>query len=187
MQQIQKSFLEIGKRMTERQISFAVIGHEMLAKAQVRNTDLMIAAQRFRALVLPVGVDLPEQATQKLKRFEDAGGWIFRARPSLSDANFGKLAGIYKNGVLSIKSDRLIVGRFIRDERNILLVVNVAAKPYTGAVKVAEKAEWIIAEPAGGQIENAQINENGWIALSLPAHGSMLLIGPSKTLKTSTR
>ncbi len=144
-----------------------------------------MGTQRFKTLVLPAGVELPEQAAQKLKQFDDAGGRIFRAEPSLSDADFQKLAGIYQNGALTLKSDRIVVGRFVRDDRDILLVVNVAAKPYTGAVTVAKAAEWVVAEPAGGRLEQAQAKEDGRIDLSLPPHGTVLLIGPRKAVKTS--
>ncbi len=187
MQQIQKSFLELGQRMVRRQISFAVVDHELLAGAEVRDSDLIIGPQRFQALVLPAGVDLPKPAAKKLERFEDAGGQVFRAEPSMSETDFGTLAGIYESGTLSIKSDRIIVGRFVRDERDILLVVNVAAKTYTGAVKVIKAAEWVVAEPAGGRLKQAKVDEDGQIAVSLPPHGAVLLIGPRKTVKTSAR
>jgi hypothetical protein len=180
MQQIQKSFLELGRRMLKRQISFAVTDHEFLANAEVRNSDLIIGPQRFEALVLPAGVELPGQVAEKLKRFEDSGGRIFRAEPLLSEADFSMLSGIYENGALSVKSDRIIVGRFVRDERDILLVVNVGAKPYTGAVKAAEANEWVAAEPAGGRLERAGVDENGRITVSLPPRGALLLIGPRK-------
>ncbi len=185
MQQIQKSFLELGRRMLQRQISFAVVDHELLANAQIRDSDLIIGAQRFIAVVLPTGVELPEPVAEKLKRFEDVGGRIFRAEPSLSDADFGEMAGIYENGALSVESDRIIVGRFIRDGRDILLIVNVAAKPYTGAIKVTKAAEWIVAETANGRLKWAKVHKNGQVALSLPPHGVVLLIGPRKTVRKS--
>jgi hypothetical protein len=187
MQQIQKSFLELGQRMVTRQISFGLVDHELLANAQIRDSDLIVGPQRFKSLVLPAGVELPEQAAQKLKRFEDAGGRIFRAEPSLSDADFGKPAGVYQNGALSVKSDRIVVGRFERDERDILLVVNVAVKAYTGAVEAATAAEWLAAEPGSGQFERAKVDEDGQIALSLPPHGAVLLIGSRNTATTSAR
>ena len=185
MQQIQKSFLDLGQRMVMERISFAVIDHELLASAKVGDSDLTIGTQRFKALVLPTGVELPEQAVQKLKLFENAGGRIFRAGPSLSNVDFGKLSGLYKNGVLTVKSDRIIVGRFIRDERSILLFVNVASKPYTGAVNVIKAADWIIAKPADGRFEKAKVDGNGQIALSLQPHGTVLLIGPRQIAETS--
>lgn len=185
IQQIQKSFLELGQRMVTRQISFGLVDHELLANAQIRDSDLIVGPQRFKALVLPAGVELPEQAAQKLKKFEDAGGRIFGAEPSLSDADFGKLAGIYQNGALNVKSDRIIVGRFERDERYILLVVNVSSRPYTGTVKAATAAEWIIAKPSSGRLERAKVTEAGRIAVTLPPRGAVLLIGPRKTVRKS--
>ena len=188
MQQIQSSFLELGRRMLERQISFAIVDHELLANAEVSDSDLLIWPQRFEALVLPAGVELPELVAKKLKRFEDDGGLVFQAEPSLSKTDFGKLAGIYENGALSVKSDRIVVGRFVRDDRDILLVVNVAAKPYTGAVRVAKAAnKWVVAEPADGRLERAEVKEAGRIAVSLPPHAAVLLIGPRKNPKTSAR
>ncbi|MGB2809319.1 MAG: hypothetical protein WBC22_16375 [Sedimentisphaerales bacterium] len=183
MQQIQKSFLEIGQRMVRRQISFAMVDHELLAGAEVRDAGLWIGGQRFKALVLPAGVDLPKPVTEKLERFEDAGGQVFRAKASQPEIDFDTLAGIYESGVLSVKSDRIIVGRFVRDERDILLVVNVASKPYTGAVSAKNAAEWLVAEPAGGRLGKAKVDEAGRISLSLPPRGAVLLIGPRKTVK----
>ena len=180
MQQIQKSFLELGQRMVTRQISFGLVDHELLANAQIRDSDLIVGPQRFKGLVLPADVKLPEQAAETVKKFEDVGGMIFRAEPSLSDADFGKLASIYENGALSVKSDRIVVGRFERDERHILLVVNVAAKAYTGAVRVEKAAEWLAAEPGSGQVERAKVTEAGRIAVSLPPRGAVLLISPRK-------
>jgi hypothetical protein len=183
MQQIQKSFLELGQRMVRRQISFAVVDHELLAGAEVRNSDLIIGPQWFKALVLPAGVDLPKPAVKKLERFEDASGQVFRAKASQPEVDFDTLAGIYESGALSVKSDRIIVGRFVRDGRDILLVVNVASKPYTGAVTAKNAAEWLVAEPASGRIDRAKVNKTGQITVSLPPRGAVLLIGPRKTMK----
>jgi hypothetical protein len=185
MQQIQKSFLELGQRMVTRQISFGLVDHELLVNAHVRNSDLIVGPQRFKALVLPAGVELLEQAAQKLEQLEDSGGRVFRAETSLSDADFEKLAGIYENGALSVKSDRIIFGRFVRDDRDILLVVNAAAKPYTGAVKVTKAAEWLVAEPGSGRLERAKVDEDERITISLPPHAALLLIGPQKMVNKS--
>jgi hypothetical protein len=183
LQQIQKSFLELGQRMVRRQISFAVVDHELLSGAEVRNSDLIIGPQRFEALVLPAGVELPELVAKKLKRFEDVGGQVFRAKASQPEIDFDTLAGIYESGALSEKSDRIIVGRFVRDGRDILLVVNVAAKLYTGAVKAAKTSEWLVAEPASGRLGKAKVDGAGQISISLPPRGAVLLIGPRKTVK----
>jgi len=183
MQQIQKSFLELGQRMVRRQISFAVVDHEFLAGAEVRDSGLWIGGQRFKALVLPAGVELPKPATEKLAQFEDAGGQVFRAKASQVEVDFTKPASIYESGALSVKSDRIVVGRFVRDERDILLVVNVGAKPYIGEVTAKNAADWLVAEPGSGRLEQVRVVEAGQISISLPPRGSVLLIGPRRTMK----
>jgi hypothetical protein len=183
MQQIQKSFLELGKQMVRRQIYFAVVDHELLAGAEVHNAGLLIGGQRFNALVLPTGVDLPKPVTKKVERFEEAGGQVFRAKAPQAEVDFTKLAVIYESGAMSVKSDRIIVGRFTRDSRDILLVVNVGAKPYVGAVTAKNAAEWIVAEPTSGKLEEAKVVEAGQISITLPPRGSVLLIGPGKSMK----
>jgi hypothetical protein len=182
-QQIQKSFLELGQQMVKRQISFAVVDHELLTGADVRDAGLWIGGQGFRALVLPAGVELPKSAARKMEQFEDAGGKVFRAKASQAEVDFIKPAGIYESGALSVKSDRIIVGRFVRDERDILLVVNVGAKPYIGAVTSKNAAKWLVAEPANGKLERVKVDEAGRISISLPPRGSVLLIGPRRTNK----
>ncbi len=183
MQQIHKSFLELGQRMVRGQISFAIVDHELLAEAEIRDAGLWIGGQRFKALVLPAGVELPESAARKLEQFEDAGGKVFRTKTSQSEADFTKSTDIYESGVLSVKSDRIIVGRFVRDERDILLVVNVGVKPYIGAVTAKNAAHWLVAEPSSGKLEQAKVDEAEQISISLPPRGSVLLIGPRRTMK----
>ncbi|MDH4242055.1 MAG: hypothetical protein OEW48_21040, partial [Phycisphaerae bacterium] len=187
MQQIQKSFLELGQWMVRRQISFALVDHELLAHADIRDAGLWIGGQGFKALVLPAGLELPKPVTEKLESFEYTGGQVFRAKASQPEIDFDTPAGIYENGALSVKSDRIVVGRFVRDERDILLVVNVGEKPYIGAVASKNAAEWLVAEPASGRLERAKVDEAGQISISLPPRGAVLLIGPRKTMKTSGR
>jgi hypothetical protein len=185
MQQIQKSLLELGQQMVRRQISFAVVDHELLAGAEVRDAGLWIGGQGFKALVLPLCVELPKSAARKMEQFEDAGGKIFRAKISEVEVDFIKPADIYESGALSVKSERIIVGRFVRDERDILLVVNVGSKPYIGAVTAKNSGEWLVADPASGQLERAKVVGAGQISISLPPRGTVLLIGPLRTMKIS--
>jgi len=187
MQQIQKSFMELGQEMVRRQISFAIFDHELLAGAKVRDAGLWIGGQRFKALVLPAAVELPKSTARKLEQFEDAGGKVFRTKASRAEVDFNKSAGIYESGALSVKSDKIIVGRFVRDERDILLVVNVGVKPYIGAVTAKDAAHWLVAEPSSGKLEQAKVDEAGQISISLPPRGSLLLIGPRKTMKNPSQ
>ncbi|MBW8040756.1 MAG: hypothetical protein FVQ85_12230 [Planctomycetes bacterium] len=183
MQQIQRSFLELGQQMVKRQIPFAIVDHELLAGADVSGAGLRIGAQRFRALVLPGGVELPKPASDKVELFRASGGHVFRAKTSQPEIDFNVLASTYTSGALSVKSDRIIVGRFVRDGRYILLIVNVGAKPYIGAVAAQNSAQWLVAEPDSGHLERSKVAEAGQISVSLAPRGAVMLIGPRKTME----
>lgn len=206
MQQLVKSFLQLGQRMVRRQISFAVVDHELLAGAKVRDAGpvrnsatgehpgkgeisngagMWIGRQQFGAIVLPAGVELPKSAAEKVDRFKAAGGQVFGEKGPGSGVDFNALAGIYNSGLLSVRSDRVVVGRFVRDGREILAVVNVAARPYIGGVAVKNGETWLVADPASGQIEPAKTDKVGRVAVLLPPRGAVVLIGPLTKTKTT--
>lgn len=178
MQQLVKSFLQLGQRMVRGQISFAVVDHELLAGAKVHGAGMWIGRQQFGAIVLPAGVELPKSAAEKVDRFKAAGGQVFGEKGPGAGVDFNALAGIYNSGLLSVRSDRVVVGRFVRDGREILAVVNVAARPYIGGVAVKNGKMWLVADPASGRIEPAKTDKVGRVAVLLPPRGAVVLIGP---------
>jgi len=199
MQQLVKSFLQIGQRMVRRQISFAVVDHELLAGAKVQDAGtvrnsaigehpekgeisngavMWIGRQWFSTLVLPVGVELPKLAEEKIDRFKTAGGQVFQEKGSRMGIDFNALAGVYESGLLSVPTDRVVVGRFVRDGRELLAVVNVADRPYIGGIAVNKGESWLVADPASGRVEPAKIDEDGRVAVSLLSRGMVVLISP---------
>jgi hypothetical protein len=182
--QIVKSFTRLGELMVTRQIPFALVDHELLADAKVCSGGMWIGGQQFAALVLPAGVKLPASAAAKVDRFKAAGGRMFREKVSEPGIDFNALAGVYENGALSVRTERVVVGRFTRDGREMLLVVNVGTRPYTGKVAAKNEAGWLVADPASGKIERAKTDGTGEIVLSLPSYSTVLLIGPPPNAKT---
>ena len=177
-QQIVSSFLQLGQNMVCHQISFAVADHEVLSAANVREGKLCVNTQKFDALVLPFGVELPKIVAENTARFEAEGGLVLRDGDSESGLDFKKLSAVYPTGTLTVQNDRVVVGRFVRDGRNIVCAVNVGDKPYAGAVAVSDSSRWVVANPANGQIERAETVQDGTITVSLPPRGTLLLIGP---------
>jgi hypothetical protein len=189
-QQIVNSFLNIGQRMVKEQISFAIIDHELLASAKVFDKGLQIAGQRFEALVLPAEVELPEQALYRsgagqaaavVENFKASGGKVIQDNTSEQAINFNSLDSVYTSCRLAAPNDRIIVGRFQREGRDILLLVNVANKPYSGKISGKNSAHWLIAHPDNGNIERITTDESGRIAISIPSHGVILLISGPQT------
>jgi hypothetical protein len=176
MQQIVNSFLRLGQQIVKKQISFVVADHELLASAEVRDNDIWIAGHRFEVLVLPASVELPEAAEAIVKKFEATGGEVLRDNTSGQGIDFDSLGNIYTSGKLAVPNDQIIVGRFSRQGRKILILVNVGSNPYSGKVLVGNSAQWLIAHPDSGQVEPITTDESGDLAISLPSHGVITLI-----------
>ena len=177
MRQIVGSFLKLGQRMVREQISFAVTDHELLERAEVRDGSIWIAGRRFEALVLPARVELPASASKVIRQFEAAGGMVLLDTDSGKGADLDSLSDIYPSGRLAEPNERIIVGRFERQGRDILVVVNVATESYAGKMSAKPDTQWLIAHPDSGQIERIATDDSGRIALSLPPRGVVLLIG----------
>ena len=174
LRDIVNSFMDLGQRMTRGQISFVMADHEMLATSRVQGDTIHIGSGSFKALVLPAGVELPPLADQKVKQFEAGGGRVLRATRS---ANMD-LAFAYDGGVISPALERIVVGRFARAGRAVILVVNVGGAGYDGVMMARDAAKWIVGDPATGTIGPVEADRQGRIVLSLPPRATRILVGP---------
>jgi len=174
--QIVSSFMQLGQQMLRRQISFALVDHELLSRAEIRDNTIWIGERRFEALVLPALVELPVMLALVVERFKAAGGKVLSDKHSGRGMDYDSLSRIYMNGRLAASNDRVVVGRFKRDSRDILIVVNVAPEPYVGDFSIEQGTRWLIAYPDSGKIEPIETDNSGKIALSLPPRGVVLLI-----------
>jgi hypothetical protein len=181
LRDIVNSFMNLGQRMTRGQISFAIADHEMLAAGRIQGDTIHIGSGSFKALVLPAGVELPSPAKQQVRQFEAGGGRVLRATPSAS-ADLASVAAIYDSGFVSPMSERIVVGRFTRTGREMVLVVNVGGAGYNGAITARDAARWIVADPAAGTIGPVEVDAQGRIVLSLPPRAARILIGPARSV-----
>jgi hypothetical protein len=168
--------------MTRRQISFALIDHELLAAVEMGEGRIVVNGRAFDALVLPAGVEIPKSGAEKMNLFKASGGKVL-ADGADGNAQMDGLAALYGSGALSSPNERIVVGRFVRDGKDILLVVNVAAEQYNGAVTAQNASTWLAADPASGRIGPAATDSNGNIVLSMPPRTALLLIGPGRIEK----
>ena len=172
---IVNSFMSLGRQMTRRRISFTLADHNILADAQIRHGLLWVKGRAFDALVLPAAVELPERVAKVAEQLKSHGGTVIQAGPQAPDFDAISPAA----GTLSPPTDRIVIGRFTRDGRQILLVVNVGAQSYSGKISIENPESWLAADPATGRIEGTETDETGSILLSLPPRASLLLIGPA--------
>jgi len=177
LQNIQNSFSDLSRHMVRNQISFALIDHELLADAKISPDGIQINNHQFKALVLPAEVQLPPPTAETVIRFETADGNVFRAKLPHPQLDFAALAQCYPSGKLDTPNDNIIVGRFVREDRNILIVVNVGPTDYAGNLTLDNRYKWLAAHPDSGKIDLVKPLEMGKIKLALPARATVILIG----------
>jgi hypothetical protein len=176
LQQTVNSFLTLGQRMIRRQIPFALVDHELLSGAEVRDGSLWIGGYPFAALVLPAGTELPESAASVVNRFKIAGGRVFSAGTTRAEIDFDSLSAVSPDTRLTPPNERIVVGRFSRAGRDIHVLVNVAGEPYTGMISLDANAQRLILHPADGRIEQVSANASGELTLAIPPRTAILLI-----------
>jgi len=179
-QMLVSSFMELGQQMVRRQVAFALADHELLSRADVRGSQLNVRGHRFGALVLPAGALLPETAMEKIEQFKSNGGIVIQPVKQGAGIDFKKLSGLYTGGSLSAPNDRIVLGRFRRDGREILILVNVSSEPYHGGISCRKSAAWLAADPGTGRIDMAT-TDAGKVKISLKPHSAIFLIGTPLT------
>jgi hypothetical protein len=174
--QIVKSFNQLGRQMLTQQISFLLVDRELLAKAGVRNGKLKIGGREYAALVVPAGVQLSELPVA-VKGLADKGGLVLQDSSGDRPMDLSRLAALYPTGLIEPACADIVVGRFERAGRQILLLVNTAGQSYTGSVRTGDVRSWWLADPATGKIEKTAVPQAGRLTLSLPAQSAVLLVG----------
>ncbi len=178
LQRIVGSFMGLGQRLTRGQVSFVMADHEMLAAARVEGNSLYLADKPFRAVVLPAEVSLPEATAAVLKRFEAAGGCVLRETAGRK-IDPVTVASVYVNGRLNEPAERLVVGRFAREGRAMILVVNVSDTGCKRTMTLHDADRWVAADPATGAITAVETTGPGQVTLALPAKAARVFIGPT--------
>lgn len=179
-QMLVNSFMELGQQMVRRQVAFALADHELLSRADVRGSQLNVRGHRFGALVLPAGAMLPETAMEKIEQFRSNGGVVIQPAKQGTGIDFKKLSGLYAGGSLSTPNDRIILGSFRRDGREILILVNVSSEPYNGDIACRKSAAWLAADPGTGRVDRAA-TDAGKVKISLKPRSAIFLIGEPLT------
>lgn len=181
--QLIDSFMRLGRHLATAQVPFMLADHETLAGAEVREGRLWVGRQSFTALVLPDGVELPDAAARIVEQFRPAGGHVLRDDMKAACRMGEEASRRTAAGRLHPAFDQVVLGRFKREGREILLLVNVGKQDYKGELAVAVPGRWTLADPADSGIREITAGPTssggGRIALSLAAGRTLLLVGPA--------
>jgi hypothetical protein len=177
--QLVASTLRLGQMLQRSQVPFTLIDHENLARADVQADGLLsIGGRRYQSLVLPIGVNLPKPAAAILERFSQAGGRVLRDGVGDATGSPESLTkALHPAAKVRPASPQIVLGRFTRDEREIILMVNVGAQTYEGNLSPPTSGTWLSLDPATGAGERAAVNDRGDLSLVLKARQTRLLVG----------
>ncbi len=176
---VEASFLRTGRRLVEMQIPLAIADDALLATASVDGGEIGIGAQRFSVLLLPDAARTNDIAGAVVRRFRAAGGTVLRDATE-KPVDLRSLRELAAGVRLEPATQRVVVGRFLREDREILLLVNVAKGAWQGRAVLPTRREWWIADPATGTIETANATEDGAMPLQLAPRTALLVVGEPK-------
>jgi hypothetical protein len=161
-----RSTLQLGRTLQRGQVPFTLIDHDNLARAEIRSDgSLTIGGRSYRSLILPSGVALPNAAAAVLDQFSAGGGVVLRGG---QDTTANSLVAALKPVVrIQPASPRIALGRFSRDQKDIIVVVNVGNESYQGVLFFPASGNSLALDPAIGAIERAAVKEDGKISLAL--------------------
>jgi hypothetical protein len=138
----------------------------------------MVKGRSFDALLLPAGAQLPPQLAALAARLAAQGRLMQDGDPAKA-VDLNRLSQLRPTGRLELASDKVVLGRFVRDGRSLLLLVNAGATPYEGRARVLkDAARWLQADPATGQITACKALDAEAISVSLPANAALQFVGP---------
>jgi hypothetical protein len=175
--QVVHSFMRLGQTLQRHQVPFTLIDHEHLAKASVEGgTTLTLQGHHFKTLLVPQNVHFPAGAAALVQGLNDKGGGMVRDRAgqTLFGPALCKIIGPAEQLVPSC--EYLALGRFERDGRTILLLVNVGRNEYQGVLRTSWKGDALALDPATGNVKVVHFRE-GAVHLSLAGLQTLFLIG----------
>lgn len=175
-QRIVGSFMRLGRTLQRSQIPFTPVDHENLASAAIDPSGkLVIGGHSFEALVLPEDVKLPREVEDVVDTFRQRGGRVLVDQPAALTGDV-LMTALQPAHRISPPSERIAIGRFLRDGRCILLVVNVGREAYQGHLTADAATTWHLMDPANGAIQPITADAAGNIRLSLAPRQAILLI-----------
>ncbi len=181
--QLVESCQRLGQILQRKQIPFTLIDHENLLRAEV-HTDgsLKVGHQRYRSIVVPCGVELPDSVAAMLQRFTSAGGRVLRDKDGETALAPEALATALQPVVkIQPASSQVALGQFVRDGQDIVVVVNVGTQIYEGQLTAPNAGDWLLLDPATGTIDRASRSGDGHLRLTLGVRQTQLLVGQPTT------
>ncbi|MBC7337447.1 MAG: hypothetical protein H5U01_14440, partial [Clostridia bacterium] len=152
------------------------IDHEHLARAGVTPRGTLRAGNaEIATLVFPMGVELPPEAQKVVEQFAAQKGRVIHDSPERTINAGNAVAWIQPDLSIQPPNDRIVLGRFSRDDHTILVLVNVGQEIYHGSLRGVTEHAWMQLDPATGG-KQMVTPQNNALNLELAPYQTLLFV-----------
>ncbi|MGQ9604670.1 MAG: hypothetical protein ACUVTW_00585 [Thermogutta sp.] len=175
-QELAGSYYRLGQSLQRRQIPFVLVDHEFFAAGRVTaEGKLRLGGAELSALLLPSSAELPPDAAKVAADWRAAGGKVIQDTAAQPIGVNNVRDAVTPDIVVEPPEDALTLGRFTRDGREILLLVNVGSSEWTGHVRSPKLGTWQILNPHSATAEYREVGAEG-LSLTLPPREARILV-----------
>jgi hypothetical protein len=177
-QKIVSSFMKLGSLLQQSQIPFVIIDHEFLSKGKINsNGELKVEDGAYNAILIPQNVELPLDVSKVIDNFKNRGGKVLIDGSEKTINSSETLIEILRPEYsISPQNKYIALGRFIRNGKEILLIVNTSNESYSGYITSQLSSDWFLLDLDNGEITKSKKNESGQILIDLNPRQAKIII-----------
>lgn len=175
-QRLVQSFNRLGQILVRAQVPFALADYEALGQCKVERGWLTIGSTSYSALIVPREARLPSGCAGKLDTFAGGGGRVVldKGPANLEVQSLREKLSLPES--LEPARDSVVMGRFVRDGRRVLVLLNVGMKPYAGMLRHSSPGGGMYLDPASGRIDAGSLSAPGKSSLRLAPRQALLWV-----------
>ncbi|GAB4132496.1 hypothetical protein [Thermopirellula anaerolimosa] len=175
-QRLVSSYYRLGQSLQRRQIPFVLTDHDFLAAGKVTPEGrLHLGGVELSALLVPMDAELPPEAAKVVAEWEAAGGKVIRDNAERPIGVNNVRSEVVPDVVVEPADDALTLGRFSRNGRDILLLVNVGRSEWSGRVRSSKSGAWLVLNPHSAESESRGADAEG-VSITLPPRETRILV-----------
>ena len=166
---IADSFIQLGSNLLKTQTQFVLVDYLTLENAKITdNRTIQLGPNQYSSLIFPAGIVIPPSVSKLIEQARNKGVKIVFAddfKETPSPENLSEL--IDNENKLLPASTSIAFGKFIREGREVFLLVNTGKENYHGELKLDKGKQYIELNPQTGKVSEQQAIFNNKIELDI--------------------
>ena len=163
------SFRNLGANLLKAQTQFVLVDYLTLEKAKITsNKTIQLGPNQYSSLIFPAGIVIPPSVSKLIEQARNKGIKIVFEddfKETLSPESLSEFTG--NENKLLPASTSIAFGKFIREGREIFLLVNTGKENYRGELKLGKGNQYIELDPQTGKVSKQQAIFNKKLVLDI--------------------